>query len=381
MCVNILIVDDQEAVCKTFQAMLEDEKHIGEIYVCHTLQEAYDILDHHPVQLVILDLFLTDTQELATLRMFKKAFPDLPVVVITGQDTPDLPYKCFKHGASDYLTKPSIDKQHLVRACLSSVARHRAYDDRFRNLEMAKTKDLLHSSRLLNAGIAHELRTPLQALLNCLELIKEEVLANCPFRLETCLKSEKVSTLIDAGLDRTEYAVKVLNSLSEYSKIASSTDTHLINVVPELKTIMKTLSFTDQFKRLDDDSFVLRPMGTGSCLIKINRVDFSQLVTNLCRNAVEAARQEDPQIEICVAHSFPYMRLSVIDNGKGVEPAFRDKIFEPYFSTKENPEGYNQGLGLTMVKDIVAAYGGMIDYKSKPGRTEFIVHLPCEHTN
>ena len=266
-----------------------------------------------------------------------------------------------------------------------AVAVKRAWqEDRIKALEVAKTKDLLKSSRLLNSGIAHELRTPMQALLNSLELIKEEVAFYC----DDCEKSEKCETkesiidLANDGLDRTEYSVKVLNSLSEYSKIATGEEVHLINVVPELKTIMRTLMFTDHFKSVGSDNFSLildDQQEVGECFVSINRVDFSQLITNLCRNAREAIDHDDPKIELKVARDAPNVRITVTDNGRGIDSSLGGKIFEPYFSTKENPDGYNQGLGLAMVRDIIAAYGGTIDYTSEPGHTEFTVMLPCEH--
>jgi PAS domain S-box-containing protein len=267
-------------------------------------------------------------------------------------------------------------------------------EDKIKTLEIAKTRDLLQSSRLLNSGIAHELRTPMQALLNCFELIKEELSASClcqeckatqpcPFTPILKGKINSVIDLVDDGLERTEYSVKVLNSLSEYSKIASADEVHLINVVPELKTIMRTLMYTDQFKSLGEDRFsLINETGSDAgCFVPINRVDFSQLITNLCRNSREAILHEDPLISIIVSPDSPNIKITVVDNGKGIDKSLGNKIFEPYFSTKENPEGYNQGLGLAMVRDIIAAYGGSIKYNSEPGHTEFIVTLPCEHTD
>jgi PAS domain S-box-containing protein len=277
-------------------------------------------------------------------------------------------------------------------ALIIGVAVRRTWqEDRIKILEVAKTKDLLQSSRLLNSGIAHELRTPMQALLNCLELIREEVgatcpdfgcnrLEDCPMKKPTCESKATIIELVDDGLERTEYSVKVLNSLSEYSKIASADEVHLINVVPELRTIMRTLLFTDQFKCLGDEDFTLTNKVDDKigCFVSINRVDFSQLVTNLCRNSREAVVHDTPKIDITVESEGTNIKITVTDNGKGIDPELGDKIFEPYFSTKEIPEGYNQGLGLAMVRDIVAAYSGSISYTSQPGHTEFIITLPCE---
>jgi signal transduction histidine kinase len=233
----------------------------------------------------------------------------------------------------------------------------------------------------------------MQAMLNCLELIQEEtvidcveaeiltpLLENCPLRDKLISAKKEVHELIEDGIDRAKYCVKVLNSLSEYSKIATDKTIYIIDVVTELNTIIKTLRFIDQFKSLSKEQFELLVSSEDiHCLVKINRVDFSQLITNLCRNAREAISHDKPEIHIQVECKESNVLIKVVDNGRGIDPSLGDKIFEPYFSTKSNPDSYNQGLGLAMVRDIVLAYGGSVDYNSVPGRTEFIISFSCEH--
>ena len=261
-------------------------------------------------------------------------------------------------------------------------------ENRIKILEMAKTKDLLQSSRLLNSGIAHELRTPMQALLNCLELIREETgsgecsVVKCEKKQECLDRAQSIIEFVNDGLERAEYSVKVLNSLAEYSKIASAEELHSIGVVAELKTIMRTLLFTDQFKGMTNKQFFLEDKSVPDigCFVLMNRIDFSQLISNLCRNSREAISGPDPIISVEIVLESPNVKIIVKDNGRGIPPELGDKIFEPYFSTKENPDEYNQGLGLAMVRDIISAYGGSIRYTSQPGHTEFIVKLPCGFT-
>lgn len=276
------------------------------------------------------------------------------------------------------------------------VAIQRFYqEDKMRKMEIAKTMDLLQSSRLLNSGIAHELRTPMQAMLNCLELIQEEVsidctkqteelfdcIQECPFRRELLSIRDIVLDLVADGINRTKYSVRVLNSLAEYSKIATDQEEHLLEPVKELNVIIRTLRFTDQFKSLNKNEFKLKDNLNSSYnyKIKMSSVDFSQLITNLCRNSREAITHKNPEILIVAEHEEEWFIIRVIDNGRGIEEGVGKKIFEPYFSTKSNPSNYNQGLGLAMVRDIVVAYSGTLDYNSVPGRTEFIIKFPCYH--
>ena len=69
------------------------------------------------------------------------------------------------------------------------------------------------------------------------------------------------------------------------------------------------------------------------------------------------------------------MELSVRDNGGGIPEGIRDKIFQPFFTTK--PTGQGTGLGLSLSYDIVKAHGGALKLASDDGKgTEFIITLP-----
>ena len=74
-------------------------------------------------------------------------------------------------------TKDFINFLEELAVSIAVAVQRTLQEDHITSLKMAKTKDLLESSRLLNAGIAHELRTPMQAILNCLELISFELIA------------------------------------------------------------------------------------------------------------------------------------------------------------------------------------------------------------
>ena len=72
--------------------------------------------------------------------------------------------------------------------------------------------------------------------------------------------------------------------------------------------------------------------------------------------------------------------ISVKDNGNGIPDAIKEKIMQPFFTTK--PTGEGTGLGLSLSYDIVKAHGGELKIESKVGEgSEFIITLKAEHTN
>ena len=119
-----------------------------------------------------------------------------------------------------------------------------------------------------------------------------------------------------------------------------------------------------------------------------NRDQLVQVVLNLVKNAAEAISDNGGGGEITLVTAYQHgVRLSVPgsdqrlelplvvavrDNGPGIPDDIRQNLFDPFVSSK--PSG--SGLGLALVAKIVADHGGLIEVDSRPGRTEFRLHLP-----
>ena len=115
-----------------------------------------------------------------------------------------------------------------------------------------------------------------------------------------------------------------------------------------------------------------------------------QIIINLGTNAMHALQKEDARLEIGVESvsfsskdmkAFPeldqcsYMKITVTDNGTGIDPGILEHIFDPYFTTKSANEG--SGLGLSIVHSIVQSHHGAIRIESEIGvGTTFSIYLP-----
>ncbi len=114
--------------------------------------------------------------------------------------------------------------------------------------------------------------------------------------------------------------------------------------------------------------------------INANATQIQQVIINLCNNAAQAMEPRGGTLTICLEMALPHdlktpalksldgveaIRLTIQDTGAGIEPAIQDRIFDPYFTTKEVGKG--SGMGLAIVHGIVHNHGGVISVKSEMG--------------
>ena len=132
----------------------------------------------------------------------------------------------------------------------------------------------------------------------------------------------------------------------------------------ELGTLLRDL------KNLFPDNFIhILPPST-EIHLQADRVQIEQVLINLVRNAREACNAVEwdecigPRIEVSVSHHPEWrVAISVADNGEGILPEVLDKIFVPFFTTKEG----GSGIGLSLCRQIMHLHGGSITATSTPG--------------
>lgn len=223
----------------------------------------------------------------------------------------------------------------------------------------------------LTAGIAHEIQNPLNFVNNFSEVsaelvdeIEEERAKSQEARDET-LVSEILGD-IKQNLEKINHHGKradaIVKGMLEHSRPSTGekvpTD---INALAEeyLKLSYhglraKDKTFNADFKTDFDPD-----------LPKVNVVpqDIGRVLLNLINNAFQAAAEvENPMVKVITVRTENGIQISISDNGPGIPDAIKDKIFQPFFTTK--PTGQGTGLGLSLSYDIVKAHGGEIKVES-----------------
>jgi nitrogen fixation/metabolism regulation signal transduction histidine kinase len=136
--------------------------------------------------------------------------------------------------------------------------------------------------------------------------------------------------------------------------------------------------FVEEFVRTSPqlaEQATLEVVRMGPCPTRIDRVLMRRVLANLVSNAVEASRPARASVHLGVARTRTRALLTVADDGPGIDAELRERIFDPYFTTKQ--EG--TGLGLAIVKKIVLQHGGDIEAGARPGGgASLCISLPLE---
>jgi signal transduction histidine kinase len=101
--------------------------------------------------------------------------------------------------------------------------------------------------------------------------------------------------------------------------------------------------------------------------------ELNQIWANLIDNALDAV-PEAGRVDVTAKRERQRVVVRVVDNGAGIPPEIRDRLFEPFVTSK--PVGKGTGLGLDIVRRLVTHNDGEIAFETAPGRTEFRVSLP-----
>jgi len=175
---------------------------------------------------------------------------------------------------------------------------------------------------------------------------------------------EKVKVTIDSMLEQVEALSKIAISFTSFAKLPTVVF-HELDVLALLK---KTIQLYDDAQRID------LKQETDEVLIRSDAKILQGVVSNLLLNAIQAKRDEaELIIEILVTRVEGFCKIEIRDNGKGIDPAMREKIFMPHFTTKQS----GSGLGLAIAKQSIELLLGKIEFETAPNEgTTFALYLP-----
>ncbi|MFD0795983.1 sensor histidine kinase [Maribacter chungangensis] len=209
--------------------------------------------------------------------------------------------------------------------------------------------------------VAHEIKNPLTPMRLTVQSFERK------FDPEDPNIKEKVKEYSNTLIQQIDTMSSIASAFSNFAEMPAQQN-ETLNVVKIVKLALDIFN----------ESYIHFSADEEEIIAKLDRTQLIRVVTNLVKNAIQAVPEVlAPRVLVSVTSEGESVKISVADNGIGIQEENREKIFEPKFTTKNS----GMGLGLGMVKNIVETYKGSIDFTSQPGKgTVFYVKFPKEKT-
>ena len=281
---------------------------------------------------------------------YKKDYAHHGDVTYKSGDT----FKIFKMNCFPVAEKQGIT--HWKAIVLTDVA-----EEKFKNEEHL-LKEKMGSIGLLAGGIAHDFNNLLTGVLGYASLMKNFL-----------PKEEKLYRYAEAIEHSAQRASKLTQHLLNFARRQKRT-TGIIDVNALLEDVLFLLKESFRDIEIEKSFYEYLP------LIKGDEAELQNVFLNLCINAKDAmngvgllkVRTERKQH----AGEKGLVLIEIEDRGQGIDDGIKTRIFEPYFSTKEN--GKNLGMGLYIVSKVIREHGGFIEFDSRPDYgTKFSIYIPA----
>jgi C4-dicarboxylate-specific signal transduction histidine kinase len=259
----------------------------------------------------------------------------------------------------------------LLNANLEQRVRERTAQIEAASRELQASQDQMASSARLSAlgtmagGIAHEINNPLAIILASAENLT---------RLAETTQAED-SALVRNAIRIKITADRIAKIVSSLTRVAREGSTDEFTEVPIRQIVDETLALCAERFRANNIRLTV-PSIDSSLLIRCRETQICQVLLNLLQNAFDAVMNSagDRWVELEVAVRPPWAVLSVIDSGPGIPAQLRQRIMDPFFTTK--PVGKGTGLGLSLSSSIAAEHGGLLELATDSVQTCFVLKLP-----
>jgi signal transduction histidine kinase len=361
---SVLVVDDDPDVLEATSMMLGEFGY--NVVSSSSAAEAIQAIQSDHIDVVVTDIVMPEVSGINLLEKVHAIDAKIPVILMTAYADMEKVINALKMGAFDFIIKPfSLELlYHSVEKAVN-FNRMAQMEKEYNHLleEFNQEIESLVAERtmsLMALTVADKIRNPASVIgLTCKRIIDKE---DVPEKLKPKLKSimDEADKLY-AIVENFQSYLKSKKSLFQYDDINKVVE----SVVPIIRTSAVS-------KGVD---LVFKP-SAHQLQINVDRNLFRIALTHLIKNSIEAT-PVGGKITISTYDNSEYVNLSIADTGNGIHIEDLKKIFDPIFSTKEK----RFGMGLPLVKRIVAEHMGTVDVESKIGEgTEFIIKLPQRWT-
>jgi CheY-like chemotaxis protein len=351
---KILVVDDQPINVQLLKRKLEREGI--KVLAAYNGLEALDLVKRDRPDLILLDVMMPDMDGIEVCQRLQadEDTKSIPVIFITARTSKEGKIEGLSVGAVDYITKPIDLDETLARVQtqLRFVAINRELVDLQRRLAEARSAATIGA---VTQGIAHNLNNLLGVVIGYLDLVKAYY--------DKPEMVKKNAAHVEDAVQRIVTIIKQLSSLVVKARL------------PLIKGNLQRL-IESGVQRFQTDNKLTAPVTIdnplGELLIDTNFEVFEEVLSAVLINAWEAygedakdARPLSVRTEIVEKEGEgKLLHIYVEDQGKGIDPAILDHVFEPFISSKHT---VGVGMGLTVARHALRNLGGEVLLGARAG--------------
>ena len=358
-----------------------------EVHRAVSLQEARELLTSpggpNVFDIILLDLSLPDSAGQDTLSQIKELAPELPVMILSGNEDWDLAYNLVVSGAQDFLPKDELNAALLSRSILYAIQRNRARLDLAAvNTQLSNTsRDLREAHMLLNqaekldslgrlaAGVAHEVKNPLATLQLGIDFLSRK----------PALMDDASQLILEQMQEAINRADAIIRGMVDYSR-----SDELNKVTQDINEIVRRALRMVQLETVRCGIEIETDFGAGIPDVTVDGAKIEQVLINFLMNAIQAMagsgeggvlrvrtfwdrigdiERDEGLREFERLRAFDHVVVVEIrDQGPGIAGDRLTRVFEPFYTTK--PTGEGTGLGLSVAKNIMDLHRGHIQLRN-----------------
>ncbi len=357
---KVLIIDNEEVIRESCKIVLERDGYIVDL--AENGEQGLELFKRQGHDIVLLDFMLSGISGMEVLKKLNEIDPHSIKIVITGYASVPVAVEVMKLGANDFVPKPFVPE--TIRTAVS-----RGFEKRLVFLENEALKEEQEQIRRnMISLVSHELRSPLAATVQFLEIIdrgmageistqSKEMVSRCVIRLREML------ALIRKWLNLSTFDPKVMHKnfeVLDMEKIAESSVEQYLDKAKDMEV---------------DISLEIRdtPLLINGFIPLITEI-FSNLISNAIKYNVKGGK-----IKITLSKNKKLVQTEIQDTGIGIPEEHVPRIFDEFYRVdgRRNGPVKGSGLGLAIVKKMVEFHNGEIHVESTLGQgTLFVFSIP-----
>lgn len=371
---QVLVIDDEMGPRESLRMLL---KPSYQVHTADSVEKGLQLLTEKKPDAIVMDIRMPGMTGIEGLRRIRQIDPHLSVIMLTGFGALETAKEALRLGANDYISKP-FDAREMREVISRNVERtrlHRTSEtaaDEIKELNNRLLQELAQKERLASLGQAsaefvHDIGNPLTIVWGYVQLLAK--------KLEDSDKNDGPKTPgASKELEIIEQNVRLCRDLLTMWQSYGSTEGTPHRLISISEIVREVFSSVEEMAK-ESNVTLSCEVTEDPCSLKGDPVQITRAIQNVLINAIQASTEKKGSVSVeCIRKEF-YADVRIADTGYGIKPEQVGKIFDPYFTTKQNKSG--TGLGLYITKKVIEDHSGSIKVESEPEvGTTITIRLP-----